>query len=99
MIRKKINIDYDFLFKVCLDFVNNQEDYLNISSDYSKGIISFETTSSLLSWGEIITIKINKENNVNEIVISSKSKAQLISWGVNSENEEFLIKSILNLIK
>ncbi len=99
MIRRKINIDYNFLFKTCLDFVKSQEDYINISHDHSKGVILFETTSSFLSWGEVITINIYKKNNASEIIVSSKSKAQLISWGVNSKNEEFLIKSIMNLIK
>ena len=42
---------------------------------------------SFLSWGERITIQVFPEGVFSEVMVESKSKAQLFDWGKNGRNE------------
>lgn len=64
-------------------------------SDYNRATIIATTGTTWLSWGEDVQIQFFKENNGIKVTVESKSSAQLISWGKNSDNE----KNILNEIK
>ena len=69
-------------------------------SDKKSGLIQASSSSSFLSWGEDIQIKISEINfEKTKIEVRSSSKAQLISWGKNSTNEEDIIQEIKNILR
>jgi hypothetical protein len=89
---KIFDISPDEVFSMCKTALEN----LEISIDESKShIIYGSTKSTIWSWGETIEISVNSFSTKKcRIEVVSKSKAQLIDWGKNEENE----KRIMNMI-
>lgn len=75
---------------------------LEFKSDYSNkdsGLIQASSSSSFLSWGEEIQIRIIKINATKtKIEVRSTSKAQLIDWGKNESNEEEILDEVKKIL-
>jgi hypothetical protein len=67
--------------------------------DIKEGVIEANTSTSWLSWGEDIQIRIIKKASGTLVRVKSTSKAQLLSWGTNSKNEEKIIQEITQIVK
>ena len=96
--RKKYNISYINLYKACLNALKR----LAITIEYTdknEGLIKGFTKASMLSWGENITIRLNRiDDHQTEIDIKSNVSSQLFSWGKDSMNENNIITEIEKII-
>jgi len=82
----KIDKNIDTAFKICESALKVLDIKID-KIDYNKGYILASTKSGWLSWGENIEIRIDSNSLVStSIQISSKAKAQLITWGKNDKN-------------
>src|ERR1700690_2706392 len=64
----------------------------------SKGIISASTKTSFWSWGESIDVRIKERQKGILVEVISNSKAQLIDWGKNEDNEIDILDKLEELI-
>lgn len=77
--------NYKEIFSRCLKAINKCG--WNVTSyNESKGIITAKTGTTILSWGEEVSIKVSKEGNGTMIEVISEPTAQLIDWGKSEEN-------------
>ncbi len=66
--------------------------------DREQGVIKAHTGTSVFSWGEDITIKIEEmETGFVQVSVESDLKAQLVGWWVNEKNEKKFIQ-VLSVI-
>ncbi len=91
--QKSFHKSINELFPICLDVLRKLEINI-IYKNKSEGIITGETASSIWSWGESISIKLEKAGNNTVVKVKSDSKAQLIDWGKNQRNEENILNTI-----
>lgn len=94
---KFYKISYDKVFKAIETALENLEVRIE-ESNYKEGGIIAITGTSWWSWGEEIQIGLTKKQNGTEITVESKSMAQLISWGKNSDNEKEIIEEVRNIL-
>ena len=96
MLTKDFKIESQKLYEICLGL---SSDYEILENNFSKLRIIFKTKTTLLSWGEEITIDIKQITiNKSRITVNSDCHSQLIDWGKNSQNEEdFVMKLIKKL--
>ena|SRR5687768_215068 len=72
---------------------------LNIEEKFQDGIIEASLKSSFLSWGENIYIRIIQiHSEQTKVEVESLSKAQIIDWGINSNNEYKIIEEITKIL-
>lgn len=77
--------DYKAIFDRCLKVVNKCG--WNVSShDESKGIIICRAGTTILSWGEEVSIHFSKQGNGIIVDVACEPVAQLIDWGKSEEN-------------
>ena len=63
--------------------------------DFENGIIEATTGLSVWSFGETITINIERISSMSfKIVIASVSDAQIWAWGKNNKNEQKILKGL-----
>lgn len=86
------------VFKTSLSVLRSLKIDVNYQNK-TEGIISGETESTIWSWGELISIKLERKDNNTIVKINSESKAQLIDWGKNEKNEERIMQTITNSLK
>ncbi|MEQ8624236.1 MAG: hypothetical protein RJQ00_05260 [Vicingaceae bacterium] len=99
MITHTVNTNINSLYEVAEEALINLD--INIDNwSFEEGIINASTKTSLLSWGEEITIRFRKVNlNQTKVEVTSISNAQLIDWGTNSENENGIIDEFNRILK
>ncbi|MCB0396895.1 MAG: hypothetical protein KDD36_09590 [Flavobacteriales bacterium] len=67
-------------------------------SDFENMTITASSKTSFFSWGEDIQIILESSNtNSTEVKVVSTSKAQLIDWGKNADNEQAIMNKIKEL--
>ena len=89
------NVSYSKVFNSVLQIINE----LGLSKESinkDEGEIVAFTGSSLLSWGEKITIQLTKVKKQTRVSVSSEPKAQLFDWGKSEENEKMIIVELDN---
>lgn len=96
--QRTFNRSYDEVYKACLSALKSLEIEIEYKSK-NEGIISGETESTLWSWGESISIKIEQSGRSVVVKVNSDSKAQLIDWGKNDRNEEKILTAIANKLR
>jgi len=77
--------NYREIFSRCLEVIDKCRWHV-ASYDENKGIIIARTGTSILSWGEEVTIRIFQEGNGIMIEVISEPIAQFIDWGKSEEN-------------
>ncbi len=77
--------DYNEIFRRCLKAINKCG-WNVVSYDENEGLIIGQTRSSILSWGEEVTIKITKKENGAMVEVVSEPIAQIIDWGKSEGN-------------
>ncbi|PWW81341.1 hypothetical protein CR164_09880 [Prosthecochloris marina] len=83
---KYYNIEYVKVFAGAIEAVNAMEWQITFA-DKEIGIISAKTPTSLLTWGDEISIKVRKpENNRVRVDVSAGTSRQMIDWGKNRGN-------------
>ena len=89
---------FEMVFDACKKAVqklNFKVEYL----DKTKGIIGISSKGSLWSWGELIDIRVKKKDGSSCIVeVRSNSRAQLIDWGKNDENESEILEKLEDML-
>lgn len=96
---KIFNYNYDILFDKCKEVLKELDIRID-SIDKKEGLIEASTASSILSWGEEISIKFQQVGNKQiKILVKSVSSAQLIDWGKNSKNEESILNKLLHKLQ
>lgn len=66
--------------------------------DKNEGTLSASTSTSFFSWGETIDINVQRSGRGTKVIVDSNSKAQLISWGKNDDNEEAILNKIEEIL-
>lgn len=69
------------------------------SENKQNGIVRASAPSTIFSWGEDITVKVEKiDENATNVAIESSPKAQLFDWGKGVENENRIMDYIIELL-
>jgi hypothetical protein len=106
MATKIYNRPYDKTFDSCIRAMKDLGHSIT-SKSKGAGTIEGETDSSILSWGENISISVKDITAVGtkflepckvEVTINSKAVAQLISWGKDGSNEKSLFNKMDSLL-
>jgi hypothetical protein len=98
MLQKNLSYPISSVFKTCIKVLETNEAEIT-EKDEKNGIIIAKIGVTLLSWGNTITINLKSKNNTTHLSIESVSNMVQLSWGVNDEYEEDLVKQISNSIK
>ena len=91
------NRSFERVYAACKQALHD----LDMSIEYrskQEGRISASTGGSLFSWGETIDISIRNLGNRTKVIVESNSKAQLITWGKNDENENDILNRIEEIL-
>lgn len=79
------NGNYKEIFRRCLKAINKCG-WNVVSYDENDGSIIGRTGTSILSWGEEVSIKISEKENGAMVEVVSEPIAQVIDWGKSEGN-------------
>jgi len=95
---REYSLSYDTVFEKAIDAVGACEWQITFA-DKSVGIISAKTPTSLLSWGDEVSIKVRKnDNNLIRIDVSAGTSRQMFDWGKNKGNIKKFYRKLDELI-
>ena len=91
---KVYSADYDKVFMKAVDAVS-QCSWQITFTDKSTGVISAKTPTNLWTWGDNVSIRIQKiDNDKVKVDVSSGTRNQVVDWGRNSRNITKYFKSL-----
>lgn len=91
---KVYSADYDKVFMKAVDAVS-QCSWQITFTDKSTGVISAKTPTNLWTWGDNVSIRIQKiDNDKVRVDVSSGTPNQVVDWGRNSRNITKYFKSL-----
>lgn len=89
----------DLVYISCIEAAERL-DFTLYNEDITNGIIYFRAGISILSFGEIIEVRLTDlGNGTTKTQFKSSATAQLITWGKNAGNETRFIDRLNQLIK
>jgi len=96
---KTYNFGIDIVYSKCKAVLAKLEMKIE-SVNRTTGTIRASTPTSLLSWGEEITIKLKKVSETKtKVYVTSEATSQLISWGKNENNVLSIIEELSKRLK
>lgn len=79
--------------------VIKQLDWELVSSNQEEGEIKARTGVSLRSWGEEISIFVNRESTgESTISVLSKASSQILDWGKSEDNERIFHERLKRIL-
>lgn len=95
MISKVFKYRVNQVMDACIKALEEVEGY-NISRKDKENIVKASIRGSIFSWGEDVFIKVTPINdNQTKVEVESSSKAQIIDWGTNDNNEHRIMSGIV----
>jgi hypothetical protein len=94
---QKFNRGFEEVYSACKKALHDLDITID-SSNKPHGTINGSTSGGFLSWGENIEITVAGNNRHTTVTVDSSSKAQLVDWGTNSENEENILDTIEEIL-
>lgn len=95
----QVNGDFDTVFQNCVALLDGIDFIKNVTPIKDKKIISALTKTTLISFGEAITLQfIIESKNITKIYLSSSPtfKFTLLDYGKNYKNVDYINKAIVN---
>ena len=91
------NIDYVYIN--CLEAADQLGFTIN-SENLTNSVVYFKSRATIWSFGEIVEVQLSEVNNTStNVQVNSEAKAQLFTWGKNSENETSFMQMLEQLLK
>jgi len=99
VISKRFNKNFHDVFAACKTAIRKCGFSIE-SFDENKGYIYASSPPSIFSWGEEITVEVNRiSTTTTEVRVESRPKAQLFDWGKSRENERMIMESLKNMLE
>ena len=99
MISKIFNTSFESAFLDCKNILTHNKCEI-VSTNFAEGEINAKKNGSLFSYGHEIKILLEKigTEHTNITITSNSVGIQIIDWGTNVENENEIMKKLLNTI-
>ena len=67
-----------------------------VKEDNTNNTVYMQTQASILSWGEVVEVKVeaNLQDNTVSVSVISKATAQAFDWGKSADNVRKLIQAL-----
>lgn len=98
MIEEIFDKDVNEVFDACRQALEKL-DFSIETADKQNSTITASAGTSFFSWGEDIQVILERAEGKVEVKVESSSKAQLIDWGRNSDNEEKIMDEIKSILE
>lgn len=91
------NIDYVYIN--CLEAADQLGFTIN-SENLTDGAIYFKSGVTIWSFGEVVKVQLSEVTSIStNVQVGSTAKAQLFTWGKNSENVTSFMQLLTQLLK